>query len=336
MREENMKKGVVCLVLMVTGFSLPGCLLDITSFQAPATGNTGEYLVLEFEGAGEDMPSVERSTYGLALQLPAGWVVAKARAVAVPQSAFARHYTLVRNPDYESAFTPESGHTVWVGTAEEGGADDRDLAATVWVLPADFSGTVGATQGFTLKAAAGGMDCPGWTTDDPANELNFADITQDPYVESIIVTQSAADAVPPPAITETELAGSFYDECEDHVRLTWPDYDMEAAGDVAAFNIYRDNAVFANVSAMTPLAVDTSGGLSYEDDTASANSEYYYAVTPVDEAGNEDPNVTAVRITTYDYTHEEIQQFDVGLDQTVGMPEVLRGLQVLSNKRPRP
>jgi hypothetical protein len=59
------------------------------------------------------------------------------------------------------------------------------------------------------------------------------------------------------------------------------------------YNVYRAAANFTSIAGMTPLATGLSG-TSYVDGTAAVGSTYFYAVTAVDKAGNEDPAVTSV------------------------------------------
>jgi hypothetical protein len=72
------------------------------------------------------------------------------------------------------------------------------------------------------------------------------------------------------------------------VRLEWTGYTTPA--DFAHYRIYRDTAPFADVSGMTPIASDILDGAvtTWTDDTVENGQGYYYAVTAVDLAANED------------------------------------------------
>ena len=82
----------------------------------------------------------------------------------------------------------------------------------------------------------------------------------------------------------------------DFVKITvrWNQF-MNAAGDFDHFNIYRENSLITNVSGLVPLdpSIRDSSTTTYIDNTAQPNTAYFYAVTSVDRAGNENKNVAS-------------------------------------------
>lgn len=69
----------------------------------------------------------------------------------------------------------------------------------------------------------------------------------------------------------------------------------EPPGDFAEYRVYRSRAPFDDVSAMTPIATITDPSqMKYTDATTTDGVDYYYAVTCVDDAGNENKSVTCV------------------------------------------
>jgi len=72
--------------------------------------------------------------------------------------------------------------------------------------------------------------------------------------------------------------------------LSWAGYDEAGQGDVVQYNIYQDTVSFTDVSAMTPVAMAQCGTFSASI-SLPYGAEYFFAVTAVDELGNEDPVV---------------------------------------------
>ncbi|MCD6361933.1 MAG: S8 family serine peptidase [Armatimonadetes bacterium] len=121
-----------------------------------------------------------------------------------------------------------------------------------------------------------------------------------------VITNDAANAVPssiagpafarddlPPDPVDTLAAGDTQSDDGGSISLSW--YGYNYPDDLDHYNIYRAEATFSNVSAMTPIAtVNDKAVLNYIDDTTVDDTPYYYAVTGVDEDDNENPLVTAV------------------------------------------
>ncbi len=101
---------------------------------------------------------------------------------------------------------------------------------------------------------------------------------------------TAIDDLAPPAIT-TLTAQDTPNDNGGSIDLDWSGYT--APSDVDHYNIYRDTSLFTTVAGLTLIAsVSNPAATSYTDATTTDGVDYYYAVTPVDAGGNEDPNVT--------------------------------------------
>lgn len=81
----------------------------------------------------------------------------------------------------------------------------------------------------------------------------------------------------------------------NEVILTW-DPLAGSTADFANFNIYRSTDEFTSVSGMTPLdsSLTNSTATTFTDTTADGLTIYFYAVTGVDTAGNENTSVISV------------------------------------------
>ncbi len=106
------------------------------------------------------------------------------------------------------------------------------------------------------------------------------------------VDHFALDVTPPPSIT-----GLTAQRNGGSIGLTWEPLASPPA-DFVRFRIYRAEAPFTNVTGVTLLneSLTSSAALSFQDATASAGVAYWYAVTAVDTAGNEDREVTTAQI----------------------------------------
>ena len=77
------------------------------------------------------------------------------------------------------------------------------------------------------------------------------------------------------------------------IRVAWEPYT--APPDFAHFAIYRARSGFTSVAGMEPLArVTNARATEYIDATTQDGVDYFYAVTAVDNFGNENKSVTAV------------------------------------------
>ncbi|MBC8420654.1 MAG: hypothetical protein H8E10_18880 [Desulfobacterales bacterium] len=177
-----MKKLHVLFLLSAFQLSLfaSGCKLSVVSFTGPSCALTGQTITVYVAGKSEDVGDDGVTLYGLILQLPDDWEVLSATAVIAKMP-----FELAENTEYEALYTPEAGYKIWVGTATVTFRGNYTGTATVEVL-------VGKSTGeFNLKAAVGSYRNEAWTTDDPAGEFNFSDITESKYVHTIIVNYSS-------------------------------------------------------------------------------------------------------------------------------------------------
>ena len=270
------------LGILLTGLLLlSACQLSMQSFVAPDAADTGTVITLSFDGAAVDIGD-EASEHGLVLQIPDNWTVLSAIAdVGVPMTI-----SLTENPGYESLYVAEAGYKVWVGTSTQSGEGNRSITVTAKILVGEFAGSIGDVGSFSLKAMAGAYRDGAWTTDDPEGVFDFAAITGEPYIEDIQVTKVFDDTAPAPVTTLTVT-----DLCDGQAGLSWFGYDEAWQGDVVQYNIYQDTVFFTNVVTMTPGAVVPCGMFEDVVSLPYYDTEYFFAVTAVDELGNEDPLV---------------------------------------------
>jgi RHS repeat-associated protein len=100
------------------------------------------------------------------------------------------------------------------------------------------------------------------------------------------------DVTPPPSIT-----GLAAQRNGAGVDLTWEPLGGPPA-DFARFRIYRAEAPFSNVTGITLLdeSLTSSAAASFRDPAAVPGVAYWYAVTAVDAAGNEDREVITAQV----------------------------------------
>jgi hypothetical protein len=107
---------------------------------------------------------------------------------------------------------------------------------------------------------------------------------------AVVGPASARDDLAPPPIT-TLTAQDVPGDRGGAIRLDWSGY--VGPSDLERYNIYRATIGFTDVSAMTPLATLTDPSATEYIDNAAVNGvPYWYAVTGVDDVGNEDKSVT--------------------------------------------
>ena len=110
-----------------------------------------------------------------------------------------------------------------------------------------------------------------------------------PPGEGVAVTP-AADTTPPPAVTGL-IAVDAYD---GQVNLRW---DNVGAADLDHYNIYAAASVMTDVTGMTPGQQAGASATACQVMGLVAGTEYRFAVTAVDESGNENRLVTGARAT---------------------------------------
>jgi hypothetical protein len=102
---------------------------------------------------------------------------------------------------------------------------------------------------------------------------------------------SARDDLPPPAVETLTVIDTPSDN-GGSLTLDWAGY--VGSSDLAKFRIYRATANFTDVSAMTPLTeLNDPTARHYVDDTTTDGVSYWYAVTGLDDGGNENKAVVA-------------------------------------------
>lgn len=174
--EIEMKKArfLIFLVVIQMILFISGCKWSIVSVTGPNCASTGGTVTIYIEGTCESEEN-SPTQYGLILQIPNSWVILSATATVGGGS-----YNLIENVEYASLYTAESGQKIWVGTATQSLDFTENGVATVRLSIGDSDGQV--------KAAAGSYRNNVWTTDDPAGEFNFANITEQKYVHSITIS----------------------------------------------------------------------------------------------------------------------------------------------------
>ena len=106
---------------------------------------------------------------------------------------------------------------------------------------------------------------------------------------SVAGPAEARDDLPPDQITNLVAADTQADQ-GGSVSLSWYGYDFP--DDLDLYNIYRGTGSFTDVGDMEPLATTLPAeGQHYVDDTTEDGMQYWYAVTAVDDEGNEETEV---------------------------------------------
>jgi len=271
-------------VLFAGVLVLGGCRLTINSFLAPDTVDTGTVITFTLQGYAEDI-SDNDTLFGLVLQIPDTWTVLSAKVTAPIGMS------LAENPTYEPLYTPEAGYQVWVGTGSTHSGENQTITFAVKVLVGEFTGLIGDVESFTVKAATGVYRDGAWNADDPEGIFDFADITGEPHVEEILVTK-VLDETAPAMVTTLAVT----DLCNGMAQLSWSGYDEEGQGDVVHYNIYQDTSYFNDISAKTPVTTVPLGTFWYRVNSLSYGTEYHFAVTAVDELGQENSEVISQSI----------------------------------------
>ncbi len=106
---------------------------------------------------------------------------------------------------------------------------------------------------------------------------------------SVAGPAEARDDLPPEQITNLVAADTQADQ-GGSISLSWYGYDFP--DDLAEYRVYRGTGSFTDVADMEPLATtDPAEGQHYVDDTTEDGTQYWYAVTAVDDEDNEDTEV---------------------------------------------
>jgi hypothetical protein len=180
---------IIPLILLISG-----CKWTILCVTGPKCASTGETVTIYIEGTCESEEN-SPTQYGLILQIPSSWLVLSAKATVGGIS-----YNLTEHAEYASLYTPELGQKIWVGTTTEGSDSTENGIATVVLSIGDNGGQI--------KAAAGSYRDGAWTTDDPAGEFNFVNITEQKYIHSISTADTCIPALPPTPTSVSPSSGS--------------------------------------------------------------------------------------------------------------------------------
>lgn len=279
------KLSFTALSLVLVACLLPGCKLQIDHVQAPAMAQNGQVIELKIYGsAHNEGDTVEK--YGFVLQIPQGWtVLCDTNDPGVG---------LLEDPDVAALYIAEPGYSIWAETGVPlGSGDDRSVLATVYLLTDDFSSNPGDTSIVTVKVSVGAQRNGTWEADDPAGVFSFAQITDSKYKATISLTQTAADVTAPAPVSPLDY--HLYHE-GPYLNIWWSDYDDAGEGDVVRYNIYKSTEPFTSVSGMAPAATVSRCEKFYSTSDLERGTTYYFAVTAVDEAGNENESVTPIKV----------------------------------------
>ncbi|HEY3396558.1 MAG TPA: S8 family serine peptidase [Armatimonadota bacterium] len=124
----------------------------------------------------------------------------------------------------------------------------------------------------------------------------------------VVGPAQSRDDLPPAAVT-TLTAVDRPADSGGAIVLSWT---YTPAADFQAYRVYRQNYKFTVVTGRTPVATLTDGALqTWTDTSVSDGVDYYYAITAVDQAGNENAAVTAVG-PVQSYTNQPLQ-FPAGI-----------------------
>ena len=226
-----MKKArfLIFLVVIQMILFISGCKWSIVSVTGPNCASTGETVTIYIEGTCESEGN-SPTQYGLILQIPNSWLVLSATA-----KVGVRSYNLTENAEYASLYTAEPGQKIWVGTATQSSNSTENGIATVRLSIGDSDGQV--------KAVAGSYRNSAWTTDDPAGEFNFTNITEQKYVHSISTANTCIPALPPTVTSISPDSGSTNGGTE--ITVHGSDF---AKGSVAGITIGGDWISYHNIT----------------------------------------------------------------------------------------
>ena len=119
---------------------------------------------------------------------------------------------------------------------------------------------------------------------------------------------TVADTIPPGKVQGLTAVSS---EDDIGIKLSW---DKNQETDVATYRIYRSTNEFSNIKGM--LVLSETDSQSYADSSLNEGTTYYYAVTALDEEGNEEAQVIPVSATSNDITPPEIFLQSIGSKNT--------------------
>lgn len=322
MGEVKMNKHIGYWIAGLILFVFVGCKLTVMTFDVPSAAETGEVLNVTLTGQSEDVE--EASKYGLVLQLPTGWSVLSAEAQASLEK-----YELTQDSTLAGLYTVPSGYTVWAGSASESRNRNQNVTANIRILTGSFGGSELSTKTFSLKAAVAAYRSGSWEAEDPSGIYNFSGMTSEPHLEIIQVTEITDTTAPSPVLAD-QISATMECCADNTITLDWSAYDEAAQKDVVEYKIYRKSGI-----GMELLATMDAGKQKYLITPSQEGMTYQFAVTAVDEVSNESTLEGAVMTYKAEcpkYTQTQLEQFDVGADGVVGLPEAIRALQIVSGQ----
>ncbi|MFW7413411.1 PQQ-dependent sugar dehydrogenase [Demequina sp. SO4-18] len=213
--------------------------------------------------------------------------------------------TAVDDADNESAGSPE----VWAMpevVEDVAPSVPQDLEATAgdstvelsWTASTDINGNLAGYRIYRSETAG---------TIDPATDAPIATVAEPGYIDDTVTNdveyfyvvtaiddadnqsapsaEAAATPAPPLPDTTPPAAPTGLDAAagDGAVALTWDD---QSEPDLAGYRIYRSETTGTiDPTTDTPIAIVTTPG--HTDDTVTNDVEYFYAVTAIDDAGNQ-------------------------------------------------
>ncbi|MEW6087760.1 MAG: FG-GAP-like repeat-containing protein [bacterium] len=101
----------------------------------------------------------------------------------------------------------------------------------------------------------------------------------------------AGDSIPPAQVAALAVQNKG---TGNTVTLDWSGYDEAGQGDVAWYKVYQSDSVFSEVNSLNPAVFVKSGTFKKDVENLVDGKLYYFAVTAIDNRGNEDKTVQAV------------------------------------------
>lgn len=186
----------------------------------------------------------------------------------------------------------EAGCVVKLNGTQIFGTDDVN---TTW------SYTVSLTQGVTSRFAFTAADGLGNTTSKTID----------------ILYDLAAPATLGPGVLTADGSGNGTE-----VTLSWTAYPETS--DVAYYAVYRSSSAFSDVAGMIPVATVNKGTMAYKATGLVQGSTYYFAVVPVDQAGNQTNSVNSVSaVPTDTAAPEDVTNLSATAGYTTGQGNVI-------------
>ncbi|MGD9733567.1 MAG: carboxypeptidase regulatory-like domain-containing protein [Desulfamplus sp.] len=270
---------VFCLILS-------SCKLTLTELIAPDSAGTGEVITitLNFAVTDHDDGATEQ---GIVLQIPQNWSVLDAKLNG--------NWTISEKTDYEQFYTPEANYKIWVGTIANNNSQHDSTFVTIYILTGNFSGVVGYTKSYSIKAATGASRNGSWIADDPEGIFDFANINDMVHQKSISITKQEDNDTPEDVNSLVLLTSS--DICSPDISIDWSGYNESGQKDVVKYNIYKSSVYTTNSDEMNLIKSVNHGTYSFYINDLTPGENYFFAVTAVDELFHENKVVTPISYT---------------------------------------